>query len=130
LRPILEVAMGVPVLSKAKSEEAGPLRRFQPRVVEAMTCPLWFPARMEFAGTVKRLLPMVVEATSWWFWSSAKREEAEGFVNQATEAEKSVVEALVAVKRLPVVLKESVELVASAPVPLPKRREPLWTPVV
>jgi hypothetical protein len=63
LTPIEEVAMGVPVLSKAKMDDGLPFSKFQPRVVEAMTPPVELPARILFAGTARYELPMVVEAT-------------------------------------------------------------------
>ena len=38
----------MPLASKAKMDEAGPLRRFQPMVEDAMTCPDAFVERREF----------------------------------------------------------------------------------
>ena len=67
--PIEVVAVGLPLLSKAKMLEAAPLRRFQPIVVEAMTPPEESPARRDEMGTFRRFDPIVVDAETTPFMS-------------------------------------------------------------
>ena len=51
------MAIGAPLLSKAKMDEAAPLRRFQPIVVEATTLPLLSVARMAEARFEYHMVP-------------------------------------------------------------------------
>ena len=62
LAPIEVVAIGAPLLSKAKMDEAAPLRRFQPIVVEATTLPLLSVPRMAEASAVKYVVPELVKS--------------------------------------------------------------------
>jgi hypothetical protein len=64
LVPMLVVAVGFPLASKAKMLLAAPLMRFQPIVVEATSCPALLPERMEEAGTERRFEPIVVVETT------------------------------------------------------------------
>ena len=58
--PIDVVAIGAPLLSKAKMDEAAPLRKFQPIVVEATTLPLLSVPRMAEGSEVRYVVPELV----------------------------------------------------------------------